>query len=557
MSGEVRAQTRGSAERSFLRPFGWIERTAVRRTHRAWSVTALTTWRHVDAAALASLVFVSTALNLLWVALDNRGPYWDMARHLGDSLVIRNSFSLAHPFRFLTTYVYYPPFAYWVTDALYVVLGTAQWVAIASQAVFLALLVCATYGIGKVLWNRRVGLLSAFFVATTPLFVSMFKWYMLDAPLAAMTALALYLLLRSESFSNRRFSLLFGVVCGLGILTKWTFPLTIWLPALAGTAVAIKTDITGRSLRSVVNAGGAAVITFAISAPWFISNWTQFRADEDRYNTRAADLEGDPQLRTLRSLLWYAWNLLDEQLYLIPFLLFVVGIVYLFRKNDSAARNLYPVLTVVGTYLAFTFVQNKDYRFTMPILPAVAVVAVSWFEFLRPALRRWFSGGVIAYGVGAFLAISFGTGLLPKDWVIHLKPRSYTSDLVAFMPGYDAGSATRAQGIVLFAQHGWLVGPPSAGAWHEDDVFRQMAARSNQPAFWFWPSYPAGDSIWLNTWSTRYYSLRYGATWVGSPNEARFLVIRGAAPAGLTRGFVTVSRYVLPDRGTLSLYERA
>jgi len=54
----------------------------------------------------------------------------------------------------------------------------------------------------------------------------MFKWYMLDPPLTAMAALALYLLIRSESFSDRRFSLLFGLVCGVGTLTKerWQLP---------------------------------------------------------------------------------------------------------------------------------------------------------------------------------------------------------------------------------------------------------------------------------------------------------------------------------------------
>jgi len=515
------------------------------------SISELAGWRYFDAAVLGSTVVVMTALNLLWVALDRRSPYWDMARHLGDSIVTNDSFALGHPLRFLTTYVYYPPFVYWVTDAFYLVLGTAQWVAVLSQAAFLAVLVYSTYGIGRLLWNRSVGLLSAFFVATTPMFVSMFKWYMLDPPLAAMAALALYLLIRSDSFSNRRSSLLFGVVCGLGMLTKWTFPLVVWLPVVAALVAPLRATVSRRSARPLVNPIAAGLLAFAICGTWYVHNYSQLRAANALFNKRAAGIEGDPSTGSLQSLLWYGWNLLDEQLYVIPALAFVAGVVYVVRKKESASRNYYPLLTIVGSYVAFTLLRNKDYRFTMPMLPAVAVVAVSWIEFLRPRARSWLKGAIVAYGVAAFLAVSFGTGLVPKDWVIHIKPRSYTSDIVAFMPGYDAGSATDARGITIFAQHGWLVGPPSGDDWHQQDVFEDIARAAPHSAF----AFTGGDSIWFNTWGTRYYAHRYHLSWVLEPAE-RFLVVRGPLPASASAGFTEVSRYRLPDGEALTLLER-
>jgi hypothetical protein len=548
VSGELRAQpdcstgvsataTAESSARSSILGESWLLRLAG--------------WRYLDAAVLGLTVVVMTALNLLWVALDKRSPYWDMARHLGDSLFTKNSFAFAHPLRFLTAYVYYPSFVYWVTDAFYLVLGTAQWVAILSQAVFLTVLIYSTYGIGNRLWNRSVGLLSAFFVATTPMFVTMFKWYMLDAPLAAMAALALYLLIRSESFSSRKFSLLFGGVSGLGMLTKWTFPFVIWLPVAAALLVPLKTTLTRRSWHPLVNAIAAGLLAFAICGTWYVHNYSQLRTANALFNKRAAEIEGDPSVGSLQSVLWYAWNLVNEQLYLVPFLVFVAGFVFVFRKNESASRNYYPVLAIVGSYVAFTLLQNKDYRFTMPMLPAVAVVAVSWLEFLRPRVRWWLKGGIVAYGVAAFLTVSFGTGVVPKDWVIHIKPRSYTSDIVAFMPGYDAGSATRAQGITLFAQHGWLVGPPSGEQWHQEDVFKDIATRAPKSPF----AFTGGDSIWFNTWGTRYYSLKYELPWVFQ-GQARFLIIRGPPQAGATRGFAQMRQYRLPDGETLTLFER-
>ena len=137
------------------------------------------------------LVFLITAINLLWVRLDSDSVSWDFARHLGDSLYYKDTFSLLHPIRYLEGYTYYPPFMYWVTDLFYAVFGTAEWVAILSNTFFISILVFATYGIGKTLWTPRVGLLAAFFTVTTPLFVVQMRQYMLDVPLAAVVALGL------------------------------------------------------------------------------------------------------------------------------------------------------------------------------------------------------------------------------------------------------------------------------------------------------------------------------------------------------------------------------
>src|SRR5262249_15042763 len=156
--------------------------------------------------------------------------HWDMGHHLFDSLVYEH-LSLAHPLRLLETYTYYPPFVYWTTDVFYALLGSdALWVAELSNTVFVAILVFSTYGLGSRLWGRRVGTLAAVFVVTTPMLVTAFKEYMLDAPLTAMVALALYLLVAGDRFAGRGHALALGAACGFGLLTKWTFAVVLALP---------------------------------------------------------------------------------------------------------------------------------------------------------------------------------------------------------------------------------------------------------------------------------------------------------------------------------------
>src|SRR5205807_4565969 len=124
------------------------------------------------------------------------------------------------------------------------------------------------------------------------------------------------------------------------------------------------------------------------------------------YSGPAAVAKGSPPVASLASLGYYLWALLKFQLFLIPFLLLVLGLVFVFARRDVASRNLYPVLLIIGSYAISSLLRNKDVRYTLPMLPAVAVVAVSWLELLARRARRWLSGAIIAYSAVAFLAVS-------------------------------------------------------------------------------------------------------------------------------------------------------
>jgi 4-amino-4-deoxy-L-arabinose transferase-like glycosyltransferase len=512
-------------------------------------LSTVATWKYVDRVVLSLMVVSITCVNFFWLSLDSHRLYWDYARHLGDSLVYKNAFSLSHPLAFIDTYVRYPPFVYWVTDVFYAVFGTDLWVAILSNIVFLAILIFATYGLGKVLWNRQVGLLAALVVITTPMFVTQFREYMLDAPLSAMVALALYLLVKSDHFTDRRTSLLLGIACGLGLLTKWVFPFFLALPVVVAGGTAFARSRSERSTSRIFNITAAGFLTIAVSSVWYLPNLDRFRSDIGFSTNLPAEVQGSPPLSSLSSWLWYFWNLVNNNLYLVPFLFFVVGIVYVVRKDESAARNSPLILSVVGGYIALTLIGLKDPRYTMPLLPQVAVVATHWLQLRTSRVTQWLTRGLIAYSILAFFVISFGTSILPKSITVPLKARPYTSNLFFYAPP----ESIRSTGIVIFAQHGFVTGRPSDDDWHEDDLFRTIAAQSEHATFWY-----AGppDEIWFQTWGLRYYSLRYHATWVALPQQARFLIIRGPVPARVTRGFALIAEYQLRYDGPARLYER-
>jgi hypothetical protein len=505
-------------------------------------------------------------LNMLWVSLETRPPHWDEARHLTSSLVYRDLFSSG--FDWLTSYQLYPPLVYWLADLFYAAFGsTDAWVAVFSQSAFLVVLALSTYGLGRRLWSGRTGLLAAAFVVASPMLVSQFKDYMLDAPLTAMTALSLYLLVRCEEFSHRGASAALGLACGLGMLTRWNFALSLALPILVALVLAGRSAFSSRAWERAVNAVLAAAIAFAVAGPWYVSNLSRFADEATRGQSAAAQFEGDPPVASLSSFLWYGWNLVTNQLYLVPFLFFVAGVVFVVRDRSAARRNLYPLLLIGGTYVAYTLLENKDARYAEPMLPAVAVIAVFWLDRLRPRLRTLMAGGLVAYCALTFAVSSFGAGFLPKDVFLHLGkscpfyPRSAEpcpdSRVVSGTQSFERdGRIVTERGIRVWSQNGYVDGPPSGERWHQEDIFEE-ASRTPGRTLWF--AGPPEDFIWFNGFAMQYFARKHGVTWVAAPDQADLAAIRSRpgeaieAPAG----FAEIRRYLLPDGGSLRILTRA
>jgi 4-amino-4-deoxy-L-arabinose transferase-like glycosyltransferase len=110
---------------------------------------------------------------------------------------------------------------------MYKVFGMSTDVAVMVNAVYMAILLLASYGIGSRLGGRRLGVLSVTVVAFTPLVFAMSRYPFFEFSLAAFTTAVIYLLLASEHFEKRGFVILLGIALGLGAMLKRTFPLFV------------------------------------------------------------------------------------------------------------------------------------------------------------------------------------------------------------------------------------------------------------------------------------------------------------------------------------------
>lgn len=493
----------------------WLNKLLAYRRKHSW----------VDIALLTLLCITIVICNDIWVRAELRPPHWDMARHLFNSL---NYFHFAKDglIRALfTSYSYYPPLLYWVSIPFYFIFGLGARTAVFSNTVFIFILVFSTYGIGKRLWNRQTGLLAAILVISLPIFVTQFKEFQLDAPATAMTALSLYVLIRTEEFKNRGWGLLFGLVLGLALLTKWTLLFVLILPIGYAVCVAVWSDYKRRKFERTFIVLLAGLLAYALASIWYVPNNLDIQMDLLNNAGAAGVREGDPPVGSLQSNIWYLKNLVNNQLYLIPTILFGIGTGFSIAKiKPYFTKNTYPWLLVIGTLVFFTFTRNKDARYTLPMLVGVAVIAVFWISQIKKPRRMIVSALVVLYALASFWLISFGSLLIP--------------------------ASLQAGPITVFAQHGYIIGAPTNENWQQQQIMQYI---SEQPGKKVLLDTTSPDTMWFNHWGNKYFESLYGVIGTGDVQNANYAII----PVGTElEGFTVIKTYTLPDGRTINLVQR-
>ena len=194
-------------------------------------------------------------------------------------------------------------------------------------------------------------------------------------------------------------ALAFGVVCGLGMLTKPTFALYVLVPVIMVLARG------GR--RGVANVLLATLVATVISLPWFGPRLFGLQAQFGARAFGQAAEAGYPETLSLAGVTFYPRMLL-QQFGVGASLLFALGLVV------AAWRRQWLMLgTLLGPFFVLSvLIQNKNLRFTLPLLGVMAVIAALTLTTLPRGVRR---GAVIALVLlGAVQVAAIVSGIPPN-----------------------------------------------------------------------------------------------------------------------------------------------
>jgi hypothetical protein len=432
--------------------------TALQALATRWSVRRPIDWELLPgtSALLVGLLFVG--ISIWWFAVDTRMPNGDNAKHL---IIAFGYYDRMHGGALLapfTDWHQYPPLVHLVgvLGATIGGVGVTQ-AGIAENLVFVPMLVLGCYGAGSVAFDHRVGALAAVFALAAPMTMSLFHVFMVDAPSAALVAMSVWLLLASDRFRRRGITVAAAVVVALGFYAKGTFVLFV-----AGLLLVLFLRGGWRQWKNVLLFG---VIVLALVLPWYIEHYSDLTAMTTGATTtvvRADRWYGNvpfPELWSVANFTWYFWNLINNQLYLPLAMFFFVGlvaaVVALARRirsrpadaKPSASTRYLPELLAGGLvgYLALSYINLDDPRYTFPCLVYIALIGTWWIVQLG---RRWLmvaaAGLVCIFCVNtAMLNLGIGHGVGIRTSKTVPSPIGEYSAIVISPAGYIEGAPVR------------------------------------------------------------------------------------------------------------------
>ncbi len=334
-----------------------------------------------------------------WVSIDRRPPEFDYANHLERALHCHRILAegAADPLAaIMRESSFYPPLVPCLTGLAYFAAPVAPITAQAVILAFLAVGVAAVFGLGRRwLGDDRSGLEAAFFFATAPFAVFCLTVFQLDLPLASMVAVALYALARTEELSRPAWCVALGIALALGMLTKPTFA-SYLLPAMAWAAWLAWRSADRR--RRLAGLALALIIGGVLALPWYGPRLIGMPMQVLNRSFKQAAEAGQIGAMTAGGLLFYPRVFLP-QFGLLAGLLCAWG-VWAVRTRPGARAYLWA--SAVVPFAMYTLIQNKNLRYTLPILPACALLAAAGLRSLGGAWRRratWACVAAAALGV--------------------------------------------------------------------------------------------------------------------------------------------------------------
>ncbi len=346
--------------------------------------------------AFAALV----AVVAVWLALDQRPPEWAHAHPLERVVACAKDIGRGDVRAILERSAFYPPLVPCTAALVYRLWPSDVAAAQAVVLAFLGLGMGAVYVLGRRVAGGAGGVVAAVLFGSAPFVVFSSLRFQLDLPLASLVALALVVLLRAEGFRHPGWSLAAGVVLGLGMLTKPPFAVYV-LPALVLVAARI------RARRGVINAGLAALIAAALALPWYGPRLFGIAPDIAARSFRQAAESGHPDPLTAAALALYpTWFL--PQFGVVAVLLFAIGFLV-----GVGRRQWLLLASALAPLALFMLIQNKNLRYTLPLLPVAAVLAGVGFSALPERGRTLAGAALVAVAALQVRATAFGGPAVP------------------------------------------------------------------------------------------------------------------------------------------------
>lgn len=310
--------------------------------------------------------------------------------------------------------LHYPPMFYFLEGVSFGIFGVGEFAGRLLAMLFSVGTLVLTYKLGKLLYDSRVGLAAAVLLAASPLFFKYSMMVMMDV------GIVFFLLLLTYAYfgmtKGKIGPLSFGILWGLAFLYR--YEAIFVLPVFVAHAIT-------KERRILKSLALSFVLAVLIVSPWAAATLL-----------RPSSAEGNSELSWWFSIMFnryhgqgsrgldpaYFVKLLPVQMSFPVAILGGAGVLYwLFwkgRKKTESEKEIGLVLLALAAtvYLFFSLTPVRMYRYTLPILPIVAIFGAGLLVSLSERLKKMWWVGPAALAVLALTsAVQYEANLYALD----------------------------------------------------------------------------------------------------------------------------------------------
>lgn len=342
----------------------------------------------------------------VWYSLHLIQPPWDEAGHVLNSLTVHDLLRHPRPLRLnwwhdlITVNPLYPPFVYFVSGALKLVLGQGRGVDTLVMVLFDAALSLSVFAsTRKLSGSVNAGLVALSCVNLIPIVSWLSHSYLLDFPLIAMVSVATWCLIQWSSAPSWRNTLIAGTAVSACCLTKHFGFLYLILPAVICLWRTYGAERRKVALQTVV-----MIAMLALTAgTWVLankgsmstiahSNLQQMGAQAFLQAAQANLLQYTSHLPNMLSPLMLLTLLfalpalsLKEHKALLPMAALGIGglfAVSCITVTPALDRYAAPAMVAAASYIGVGFANIFRRAFVPSLLPAVALATLAFWQFV-------------------------------------------------------------------------------------------------------------------------------------------------------------------------------
>jgi len=305
--------------------------------------------------------------------------------------------------------------------------------------VFFIIMLFSVYGIGKKIFNKNVGLMSAFLLSMYPIMFGVSRIYSLDIALIAMVCTCIYFLMLSDFFNNTTYSILFGISFGLGMITKIMFPIYLIGPLIFYLYLSfidknnlIKKLIQNRLsketkkifIKKTINCGISALLGALPPAIFFLPDITTILTTTKGEILRNAFNFG------FKEIFFYIIRFLDSQIFLIFFIIFIISFIF-FIKNKPKNKKLLIYWLFIPLVI-LTLLDSKTFRYSIPVLPVIALISSYYIlSISNPKIKKAIIYVTVLFSFLQFFVMSYSINFTSDDYNLLISPGANHDETVS------------------------------------------------------------------------------------------------------------------------------